>query len=91
MSIWLVALIVLLMNIPFGIWRSRTRKFSWQWILAIHLPVPMIIALRIFSGLGFQFYTFPIMIAAFFIGQFSGGRLGPLLFAPKSTPQLPPD
>ena len=91
MSIWLVAAIVFLMNLPFGVWRSRTRKFSWQWIVAIHLPVPLIIALRIASGLGFQLYTFPIMIGAFFLGQFLGGKLGARVFAPRPAEQLPPD
>jgi hypothetical protein len=75
MHLWLVATIVFLMNIPFGIWRDRSRKFSWQWILAIHLPVPMIIGLRLVSGLGFQLYTFPVMIGAFFLGQYAGGRI----------------
>jgi hypothetical protein len=51
------------------------RKFSWQWILAIHLPVPFVVALRIYSGLGFELITFPLMIAAFFGGQFAGARL----------------
>ena len=79
MGLWLVAAIVFLLNIPFGIWRVRVRRFSWQWLLAIHLPVPMIIALRIYSGIGFQLITFPIMIAAFVLGQFTGGKANYLL------------
>ncbi|HEY3296482.1 MAG TPA: hypothetical protein VGL38_13720 [bacterium] len=79
MPLWLVATIVFFLNIPFGVWRSKVRKFSLQWILAIHLPVPMIIALRMYSGLGFQLYTFPIMIGAFFFGQFAGSRSSILL------------
>jgi hypothetical protein len=79
MGLWLVATVVFLLNIPFGWWRSRSRKFSWQWVLAIHLPVPIIIALRIYSGLGFQLITFPVMIAAFFLGQFAGGKANSFL------------
>jgi hypothetical protein len=75
MNIWVIALIVFLFNIPFGYWRASVRKFSWQWILAIHLPVPFVVALRIYSGLGFDLMTFPLMIAAFFGGQFAGARL----------------
>ncbi|HEY7914653.1 MAG TPA: hypothetical protein VIG62_22255 [Blastocatellia bacterium] len=75
MNIWVIALIVFLFNIPFGYWRASVRKFSWQWILAIHLPVPFVVALRIYSGLGFELITFPVMIAAFFGGQFAGARL----------------
>ena len=71
----LVALAVCLLNIPFGYWRASVRKFSWQWILAIHLPVPIVVLLRIYSGLGWQLLTFPIIIGAFFLGQFSGAKL----------------
>lgn len=78
MSLWSVAALVFLLNIPFGYWRARARKFSWQWILAIHLPVPLVIALRIFSGLGWQLISFPVVIGAFFLGQFCGGRLARL-------------
>ena len=73
MNIWTVAIIVLLFNLPFGYWRAGVRKFSTQWILSIHLPVPFIIALRIFSGLGWRLMTFPVLIAAFFGGQLLGG------------------
>jgi hypothetical protein len=76
MTLWIVALIVFLLNLPFGYWRSHVPKFSKQWILAVHLPVPFVIACRIFSGLGWQLITFPVMIGAFFCGQFVGGRLG---------------
>jgi len=51
------------------------RKYSLQWILAIHLPVPAIIILRLFSGIGFELYTYPILIAAFFTGQLLGSKL----------------
>jgi hypothetical protein len=75
MLLWKVATIVLLWNIPFGYWRGQARSFSRQWFLAIHLPVPFVIAIRIASGLGWQFITFPVMIAAFFTGQFLGSSL----------------
>ena len=70
-----VAAIVFVLNIPFGYWREGSRKFSTSWILAIHLPVPIIIGLRIISHLGWHLSTFPIMIGSFFLGQFLGGRL----------------
>lgn len=74
LGLWLVAALVFLVNLPFGYWRSREEKFSRQWILAIHLPVPLVIALRVFSGLGWQLISFPVLIAAFFLGQFCGGK-----------------
>lgn len=79
MNLLTIAVLVFLLNIPFGYWRSRVRKFSWQWILSIHLPVPIVIALRIYSGLGWQPISFPVLIGTFFLGQFCGGQLGRLL------------
>jgi hypothetical protein len=75
MHILSVAILVFLLNLPFGYWRANERKLSRRWFLAIHLPVPGVIALRIFSGLGWQLITFPVMIGAFFAGQYAGGLL----------------
>lgn len=75
MKLWSVAIAVFLINLPFGYWRAQAERFSRQWMLAIHLPVPAVIALRIFSGLGWQLISFPVLIGAFFLGQWSGGKL----------------
>jgi len=66
---------VLLLNLPFGFWRAGTRRFSLPWLLAVHTPVPFVIALRLFSGLGWRLHTFPVMVGAFLTGQFLGGKL----------------
>jgi hypothetical protein len=73
------AFLVFFINIPFGYWRSRVRKFSPQWLLAIHAPVPLVVACRIFIGLGWHLSTFPVLIGAFFVGQFAGGKLQRLI------------
>lgn len=73
MSLWVLALIVFFINIPFGYWRTNVPKFSAQWALAIHIPVPFIIALRILSGIGWQPISFLILVGSFFLGQFGGG------------------
>jgi hypothetical protein len=75
MKTFWIAAIVLILNTPFGYWRANAKRFSAQWIFAVHLPVPMVVALRIYSGLGWRFAAFPILIAAFFLGQFIGGKL----------------
>ena len=75
MGLWTVALLVFLLNLPFGYWRASVRKLSPQWFLAVHLPVPVVIALRIYSGLGFKPISFPVIIGAYFLGQFVGGRV----------------
>ncbi len=72
--IW-VTLLVFVMNIPFGYWRANVKKFSLQWVLAVHIPVPFIIALRIFTTIGFAWYTYVFMVGAFFLGQRLGGLL----------------
>ncbi|MCZ7558389.1 MAG: hypothetical protein M5R41_18535 [Bacteroidia bacterium] len=71
----LLAIAVFALNIPFGYWREGTRKFSLPSVLAIHLPVPIVIALRYYSGLGFQLHSYPVLIGAFFLGQYVGVRL----------------
>ncbi len=80
-------MIVVGLNLPFGFWRAGARKFSPRWILAVHAPVPLVVAVRLLSGLGWQLITFPVLIAAFFTGQFVGGRLR---LRRRRSPSLPP-
>ncbi len=75
MNILSVAFIVFILNLPFGYWRANVKKFSLPWFLSIHAPVPLVIAIRVLSGLGWEFITFPIMVCAFFAGQFAGSKL----------------
>ncbi len=70
-----IAILVFLLNLPFGYWRANVRKFSLFWFLSVHAPVPFVIALRLLSGLGFHLATLPIMIAAYFGGQFAGSKI----------------
>ena len=70
-----VGLVVFVFNIPFGYWRANVRKFSVQWVLAIHIPVPFIVALRVLSGVGFAWYTYVFMVLSFFLGQKIGSQL----------------
>jgi hypothetical protein len=71
----LAAAAVAALNLPFGFWRAGVGKFSPRWIVAVHAPVPLVVAIRLISGLGWHLVTFPVLIAAFFTGQFVGGRL----------------
>jgi len=75
LKLLLVCAAILAINIPFGYWRAGVTKFSWKWFLSVHLPVPLVILIRLWSGLGWQFSTFPLFIAAFFVGQLAGGKL----------------
>jgi hypothetical protein len=71
----IVALLILLLNVPFGFWRAGVRKFSPAWFVAVHAPVPLAIGLRLASGLGWRLSALPLFVGAFFAGQFLGGRL----------------
>ena len=69
------ALYILILNIPFGYWRGNVKKFSLQWFLAVHLPIPFIIAARLLTEIGFELYTFLFSVTAYFIGQILGRRI----------------
>jgi hypothetical protein len=74
-SLIIISILVFALNIPFGYWRANVPAFSRQWFLAIHMPVPFIIAMRIFGGIGFSWYTYVFLVAGFFLGQRFGGLL----------------
>ncbi len=76
MKLAAISTIVLLLNLPFGYWRAGARKFSLRWFLAVHVPVPLVIAIRLVSGIGWHIVTFPLIIGAYVAGQFLGGLLG---------------
>jgi len=71
LKILLVSVICLLVNIPMGMMRERSRKFSLQWILWVHASIPLIVLLRVWLGL--HPVAIPINIAAAVLGQFIGG------------------
>lgn len=72
MSLLYAAIIVFILNVPFGYWRAFTRRFSIQWFLSIHLPIPIVVLVRIYGGIGFAWYTYVALVTAFFLGQFLG-------------------
>ena len=74
MSIIVLMLAVFLINLPFGYWRHRATRFSRQWMMAIHIPVPFVFLLRILSGFGWK--VVPLLMFSFAAGQFAGGKLG---------------
>ncbi len=73
MSINEVMLVVFLINLPFGYFRSRAAKFSRQWMMAVHIPVPFVFILRIFSGLNWT--VIPLLVLSDVAGQIAGGKL----------------
>ncbi|MCX9082081.1 MAG: hypothetical protein OIN83_07775 [Candidatus Methanoperedens sp.] len=73
MSINELMLIVFLINIPFGYMRSNATKFSRKWMMAVHIPVPFVFLLRIFSG--FNWTVIPLLLLSDIAGQIAGGKL----------------
>jgi hypothetical protein len=71
----LATAIVFCLNLPFGYWRAGLTKLSPKWFVAIHAPVPLVIALRFVLGLPFRWATLPLFVAAYFAGQLLGARL----------------
>ena len=69
---------VAFINIFFGYWRSNVRRLSLQWLLAVHIPVPIAIGLRL-TFLGWSWVLLPAFVAAFFLGQFGGGQIRRIL------------
>ncbi len=69
----IVAVLTFLLNLPFGAWRAGLKKFSFAWVVAIHLPVLFIIPLR--RILHVSPWWIPLFIALAVGGQIAGGRL----------------
>ncbi len=60
------------LNLPFGYFRVNTKKFSVQWFLYIHLPIPFIFVLRRLAG--YSIKIVPLLIIGAVAGQLIGGR-----------------
>lgn len=73
MSINELMLAVFLINLPFGYLRSSTVRFSRKWMMAVHIPVPFVFLLRIFSGFGLT--VIPLLVLSNIAGQIAGGKL----------------
>jgi len=84
-AVALVAVLILLVNLPFGWWRSGLRKLSLPWFVAVHAPVPLAVGLRYVTGVGFRWATLPLFVAAYVGGQCLGGRLGRRVAAARSA------
>ena len=65
----------LLLNLPFGYARAKSKKYSLRWFLYIHVPIPIIFIARTFSHI--QMKYIPVLVVAAVIGQVLGGKLEP--------------
>lgn len=67
-----VGLLGMAANVPLGIWREHTKKFSPQWIVAVHAAVPFIAMLR--KSVLMPKTAMVFTIAASILGQTIGSR-----------------
>lgn len=74
LKIALIMLFTMLLNLPFGYFRSRSKKYSFKWFLYVHLPVPLVVITRLASQTDYKFI--PAFIIAAFVGQYCGGKAG---------------
>jgi len=68
-----VFVFTLLLNIPFGYFRGKAKRFSFKWFLYIHLPIPFVFVARILSHIDIVYI--PLFLLAAVIGQICGGKL----------------
>jgi hypothetical protein len=62
-------------NVPFGWIREGTRKLSVRWFIAVHAAVPLVILIRLSTGVALGWRTLPVLVFAYFLGQTLGARL----------------
>jgi len=74
LSLITIVLFVFLLNIPFGYFRSRSKKYSIKWFLFIHIPVPLVIIARVVSHTDYK--LIPVLVLFAVAGQVCGGRIG---------------
>jgi len=67
-----IALLGMAANVPLGVWREHTKKFSPQWFAAVHAAVPFIAMLR--KSVNMPRTVMVFTIAASILGQTIGSR-----------------
>ena len=73
MNLLIGAILVFIINLPFGYWRAQHKKLSFWWFFYIHIPIPFVILIRYILDIGFELYSYPIFITAYFSSQYLAG------------------
>lgn len=72
-TILLLCVFTVLVNLPFGHARAKTKRYSLRWFLYIHIPIPLIFIARTISHIEFKYI--PLLVLAAITGQILGGKL----------------
>ncbi len=73
MAVATICLITFVLNLFFGYFRARERKFSFKWFLCIHLPIPLVIYARLHFELDYRYIPLFLIVAV--AGQIIGGKV----------------
>lgn len=68
-----IFILTFVLNLFFGYFRARTKKYSFKWFLFIHLPIPIVVFARLYSQLDYR--VIPVFLLASVVGQIIGGRI----------------
>ncbi len=69
-----IGIAAFILNFPFGMLRVKTRKYSLNWLLCIHLPVVPVVFLRMITGFNYKVIPFTLIFSV--LGQLLGVRTG---------------
>lgn len=72
-AVAVISVLTLGLNVFFGYFRARTRKYSFKWFLFIHLPIPIVVFARLYAHLDYR--VIPVFLLAAIAGQVIGGRI----------------
>jgi hypothetical protein len=72
-AIAIICIVTFALNLFFGYFRARTKKYSFKWFLYIHLPIPVVIVARLYAQLDYR--VIPVFLVAAVAGQIIGGRI----------------
>ena len=81
-----VGMLGLALNVPLGVWREHTKKFSPAWFAAVHASVPFIAMLR--KAVHMPKYVMAFTFAASILGQMIGSRAERQRIAKISSSQI---
>jgi hypothetical protein len=83
-----IGMLGMALNVPLGVWREHTKKFSPQWFLAVHATIPFIAMLR--KAVVMPKYAIAFTIGSAVLGQAVGARAERLRLANlKASEPLP--
>ena len=74
MKVLVLGFLYFLVNLPFGYLRAGVPKKSPKWFLYIHLPIPLVVCLRIFV-FKVTWKWMPFLVLCYALGQWLGGTL----------------